>query len=496
MNINIEKIHQMILKDGLRQFKFKNSKHENTPFEEQKGAVFGYRSKKNMIAGRGIVLTSMEAVEENQTVFTHWTPNVYRYGTYSQKKPRITKGHSENNLRQINAFYIDFDFKNQSENINFSDILVSSLDLGFMPTLILKTENGYQAYFILKDAAYVTAATEFKVVNVAKMISQNIRNHFIKDLPVDMTCNHFGIARIPREDNIEYFEQNNVYTFAEWFNWSMQQDDLTYSKKPNFLVLSGTEGQKQIDEPWYRLLKNTSKIRGEKALMGRNNVIFTLALANYASGVAYSDCMEELSDYNAELEVPLKKNELKKTVASAYSGKYEAANRDFIKILCQTWVSSDLTTKDLFIRQGWYKFKKSRDQRQRSHFSEWREDFWNYIKQKTNSDSPYLRVKKKEITAAIGIPERSLDYVLKTLQSEGKILYSFKRGRQGGLILASISNIALSLISMNKKAREAYYTALSHLLGVSKGILIKLLKRAIIGLTMPPTSSLFELDTG
>lgn len=187
------------------------------------------------------------------------------------------------------------------------------------------------------------------------------------------------------------------------------------------LVLSGTEGQKQIDEPWYRLLKNTSKIRGEKAIMGRNNVIFTLALANYASGVAYSDCMEELSDYNAELEVSLKKNELKKTIASAYSGRYEAANRDFIKILCQTWISSDLTTKDLFIRQGWYKFKKSRDQRQRSHFSEWREDFWNYIKQKTNSDSPYLRVKKKEITAAIGIPERSLDYVLKTLQSEGKI---------------------------------------------------------------------------
>ncbi|HFI0297694.1 TPA: primase C-terminal domain-containing protein, partial [Streptococcus suis] len=132
-----------------------------------------------------------------------------------------------------------------------------------------------------------------------------------------------------------------------------------------FLVLSGTEGQKQIDEPWYRLLKNTSKIRGEKAIMGRNNVIFTLALANYASGVAYSDCMEELSDYNAELEVSLKKNELKKTIASAYSGRYEAANRDFIKILCQTWISSDLTTKDLFIRQGWYKFKKSRDQRQR-----------------------------------------------------------------------------------------------------------------------------------
>ncbi|MFD3084148.1 hypothetical protein ACFKJJ_05985, partial [Streptococcus agalactiae] len=68
-------------------------------------------------------------------------PNIYRYGTYTQTKPRVTKGHSEMNLRQINTFYVDFDIKTQKEAINFSDILVSSLDLGFMPTLILKTEK-------------------------------------------------------------------------------------------------------------------------------------------------------------------------------------------------------------------------------------------------------------------------------------------------------------------------------------------------------------------
>lgn len=92
--------------------------------------------------------------------------------------------------------------------------------------------------------------------------------------------------------------------------------------------------------------------------MGRNNVIFTLALANYASGVPQNDCMAELTEFNSELDNPLKKSELKKTVSSAYSGKYEAASRDFVKILCQTWVDSSLTTKDLFIRQGWYKFKR------------------------------------------------------------------------------------------------------------------------------------------
>lgn len=35
--MDIQKIHQMILKDGLRNFKFKNSKHQNTSSEEQKG---------------------------------------------------------------------------------------------------------------------------------------------------------------------------------------------------------------------------------------------------------------------------------------------------------------------------------------------------------------------------------------------------------------------------------------------------------------------------
>ena len=365
-----------------------------------------------------------------------------------------------------------------------------------MPTLILKTENGYQAYFVLKDAAYVTATSGFKVVNVAKMISQNIREHFKKELPVDMTCNHFGIARIPRRDNIEYFDKNNIYTFAEWFNWSMQQDDLEYVKKPNLLVLSGTEGKKQIDEPWYRLLKNTSKICGQKALMGRNNVIFTLALANYASGVPQNDCMAELTEFNSELDNPLKKSELKKTVSSAYSGKYEAASRDFVKILCQTWVDSSLTTKDLFIRQGWYKFKKSRDQRQRSHFSEWKEDVLDYVNKSTTKENPYIQVTKKDIMTSLGVPERSLDHVFKELQEEGKILYASKRGRGGGITVASVLFVGLSLIEVSRKTRELYYHYLSDRLGrplkqvseVFEGFLVKLQEEA--------NGSLFELDTG
>lgn len=255
--MNTETIYKLILKDGLRQIKFKNShlKLVSSAEEGKRGAIFAYRSKANMIKARGLVLTSMEAVSENQDSFTHWTPNVYRYGSYSDSKRQITRGHSEDNLRQVNTFYIDFDITSSAEEMTSGDILTAAIDLGFMPTLILKSDKGYQAYFVLSEPAYVTSHSQFRVVKVAKAISQNLRNYFSQTLPVDMTCNHFGIARMPRTDNIEFFHADYTYSFQEWLDWSMKQSDIPFpSKKPNLTVISGSEGVKQVDEPWYGLL--------------------------------------------------------------------------------------------------------------------------------------------------------------------------------------------------------------------------------------------------
>ena len=57
------------------------------------------------------------------------TPNVYRYGTYADENRSYTKGHSENNLRQINTFFIDFDIHTEKETISASDILTTAIDL-------------------------------------------------------------------------------------------------------------------------------------------------------------------------------------------------------------------------------------------------------------------------------------------------------------------------------------------------------------------------------
>ena len=496
--MNLNTIYPLILKDGLRNYKFRNShlKPVSSVEEGKRGAIFTYRSKAHMIKARGLVLTSMEAIKENQDGFTHWTPNVYRFGSYSDSRRQITRGHAEENLRQINTFVIDFDLSSD-DVMTSGDILTAALDLGFMPTLILKSDKGYQAYFVLSEPAYVTAHSQFKVVKVAKAISQNLRSYFGQTLPVDMTCNHFGICRIPRTDNIEFFDEEYTYSFQEWLNWSMKQSDLPFpSKKPNLTVISGTEGAKQTDEPWYKMLMNESNIKGTKDLMGRNSVLFTLALANFSSGVSQGDCEVVLNEFSLRLDEPVTTSELLKIIASAYSGKYEAASRDYIMLLCRAWVNKDLKSADLFTKQRWYKFKKKRSDRKNSHLYEWKADVMAYLEDFYQSEDPFIQTTKKALREALSIPERSLDRVLKALKADQKIFFTIKSGRGGGIRIASVKAIFLSLLQVKKDRQEAYVGYIAAFFEESLSITRRVIEGVKNDLKQVSQLSLFELDIG
>lgn len=497
--MDLTNIYSLILKNGLRKAKFKNSHLKPVPAAEEgkRGAIFAFRSKANMIKARGLVLTSMEAIFENEDSFTHWTPNVYRFGAYSDDRRQITRGHAEENLRQINTFYIDFDITSSAEEMMSGDILTAAIDLGFMPTLILKSDKGYQAYFVLNEPAYVTAHSQFKVVKVAKAISQNLRNYFGQTLPVDMTCNHFGIARMPRTDNIEFFHEEYMYSFQEWLDWSMKQSDLPFpNKNPNLTVIAGTEGVKQINEPWYQLLMKEANIRGDKALMGRNNVLFTLALANFSSGVSQGDCEVVLADFNGHLAEPLSQDEFLKVIRSAYSGKYEAASRDYITLLCKAWVNENLKASELFVKQKWYKFKKKRADRKHSYLHEWKTDVMAYLEGFYQFEDPFIQTTKKAIREELNIPERSLDKVLKALKADHKIFFAVKSGRGGGIRLASVKAIVLSLIQVKKERQEAYFANIAAFFEESLGFTQKMIEGVKNGLKQARQLSLFEVDIG
>ena len=139
-----------------------------------------------------------------------------------------------------------------------------------------------------------------------------------------------------------------------------------------------------------------TKFLGEKGLVGRNSVMFTLSLAYFSSGYSIETCEYNMFEFNNRLDQPLEEKEVIKIVRSAYSENYQGANREYITILCKAWVSSDLTSKDLFVRQGWFKFKKKRSERQRVHLSEWKKDLMAYISEKSDVYKPYLVTKKKK----------------------------------------------------------------------------------------------------
>lgn len=461
--MNVSVIVKDILKDSIREYKFLNSKIKPIHYQVhgKKGAMFAFRSKKQMMQARGVVLTSLEALNENENRFTHWTPNIYSYGAYADEARTVVKGHNEQNLQQINTFVIDFD-KVPGETLDAQRILDVAIDLGLMPTLILETPGGFQAYFILENAWYISSKNNYQSIEVAKRVSENLRKAFAEELSsVDLGCNHFGIARIPRKDNVVYYYPALKHDMQQLIQWSMKYEPAKTVKKPNLSLVQSE--YKQVKEKWYQLLISNPKIVGTKGKLGRNNVIFTLSLANYASGINLEDCLNEMDLFNSALANPLKDNERVRIVKSAYSGKYQGANKEYVRALVAEWGLETFSEAGLFTQQrtAWYKFKKERHERKQSHLSEWKTDLLSYLETQCYDKQPELEVTKAELQANIvyqgkAIPKRSLDRALKELQAEGKIYLKTKFGRGGGLVVATRKALIRAVIMTNQQLKTAY----------------------------------------
>ena len=499
MKWQLTEVYETILHDGLKQYKFLNSKVKSISKNNlgRNGAIFGFRSKELMNQARGFILTSKEAVLDNHDQLSHWTPNCYCYGKYTDSSRQHVAGHSEDNLSQINCFVVDID----SKAMHAGELVLASYDaIRTFPTLILQTNSGYQLYYCLSKPAYVTKKSEYKVVKVAKMISQNIREALAKEIPgVDLGCNHFGITRFPNEENIAYFDKEHVLNFDSWIQWSMKQtaDKQEEEKTKQKVVLLDKKEYRQIDEPWFDLLLRNVKIIGQKSVLGRNNTLFTLALAYYSSKKSYTACLYNLEQANENLDTPLKQSELERIIKSAYSGKYQGASRDFIRELCQTWISEDITDKELFVsRKGWWKFKKPREDRKYSHQYEWEEDLLNYLKEHSYMYRPYVTITKKALIEELKIPKTSLDKLLTKLIQENRIFMRVKKGRNGHLVLASVRSLMATIINVKRQERESFIKALQEAFGFGRRIVENILKSLQISQNEGYQTQLFEVDVG
>src|SRR5690606_35864826 len=131
-----------------------------------------------------------------------------------------------------------------------------------VPTLVLETPKGFQAYFVLEKPLFISNQNDFRGLKVAKRISENIKRSLSEVLDgVDLSCNDFGFFRMPNEQNIRWFSEELVYDFGSLIAWSKRQDD----DRGRGLFVVPQRGAKldPTETEWFRELLATRHVKGE-----------------------------------------------------------------------------------------------------------------------------------------------------------------------------------------------------------------------------------------
>lgn len=414
------------------------------------GTRFAFRQKSDLATQTGILIRDIARLTDD--TFTHWTPNAFlskRTGRYQGKM----YGHAEENLKLITTFVVDIDSKNDTAGhpIKPRDFyLLDKAQCAFEPTAVLTTPHGFQVYYVLKTPVYINSQKHS--IRVAKRVSENLRQYLVaQGFPIDLACNHFGIARTPNSDNIAIFTPENIVDFKAWVAWSTKYDGGQKTAPMGFQAVK--TNIKLISQPWYKLLINAKQIAGTKGQIGRNNALFTLALANFASGVAEAQALRVMQVVNGRFADPLTTEEVTRTVKSAYSGAYTAPKKSFIKKLVHTYVDPALTDKDLFVGGVWTHFKKAREDRQRAHYAEWIGDLVDFLTENCDASQLSIKLTTAELQEVLGIGRSSLAEVKKALKGHPVLKLTTVRGRFGGVVLSYTDRQSLLLLH-EKQAQQ------------------------------------------
>lgn len=461
---------KLIMHDGLAPAKFKNSKLvvlDQTPEARPHGAVFLTRTKQNLSEARGFIATSQEAVIENLKC-SHWTPNIFRYGTYSDDRRKTIVGHTETNLKQINTLVVDADFGNHKPKYSedmLENFIVKKKDLfdpEIWPTAILETPHGYQAYYVLWKPVFIAnKGNRYPAIEAAKTVSEQLRQSVLKKLPqVDVGCNHLGFFRMPSDDMIKFFEPSLTLDFSMLLDWAK---DIEAKKAA---VIKPGSGPKQTEQPWFNALVQATVVRGDGDL-GRNNTLLTMLLACYSSGWGKDRAYDLADEWNSKQPEPLRDTEVRGILRSAYSGKYQGASKTYIQLLMNRW-APEVRAFAHVGRQNWVKFAKPRHMREYSHVSEWAQDLVKYI-QRLGARSTSLSLKTADIRAALKISRDSLNKTLDYVAEHGLLRVQRTRGRNGGLVLITMMMAGRQIEAGHSKQAQAWADFLAMMTKQAKG---------------------------
>lgn len=415
------------------------------------GVVFTVASKQHFDAAgvKGQIVHTLGQLQQSAPHCTHFTPNVYRIGAFNSATNTIS-GFTEQNLQQINTFVVDVDTHEHTPQ----QLLLACIDESIgAPTWIVKTPRGYQLYFVLEQPFYISNADNFRTLTIAKRISYNIKRS-LQSVDADIYCNDFGFFRMPT--NVVWEQHSYTYTIDTLIRWSMRFDD---GAKP-FSTRQGQSGA-LMNTAWCKALLQSKHVKGQKGQLGRNNMLFTLALVCMHDGWSADEAHTFIASFNERFYAPLHKKDIEKIIRSAYSGRYSGPSSTYIEALLALYAPEH--AGNVSLSSTWYKFKKERHERVRSHNDEWEQDLMTYIAAQKDEHAPFLWATQKEICAAIGIPQSTLNDIIK--KSTALVLTRIGKGRgakTGWTTVALYKEFLIQAALEKQQASGQYYTALHY----------------------------------
>lgn len=440
-----------------RMFHSELSGHEKQTSEN--GKIIVTETKENLSNVKGHIINPSEIMSWRHDI-SHITPNTYYTAGYNKEGKFY--GHSDNNLRQINVFAIDIDSVDKSQ-INLQDILLKGEEVGLQPTLVIDTPKGYHLMFYLKTPLFVTGKSKKErnmFVDRVKRVSTNLRSSYSELISgIDVYCNHFGFFRSPRHDNVLYYNTANIYSYKEFVEFSIEYEKKTIDKRYINNNTVPFRRLKTIREPWFNHLYNVTDIAGQgDGIIARDNAIFTMALHLYANKVSKEEATNLMHEWNRKLNLPLQDKVVVEKVNSAYSGRYKGAAKKYILNLLYSWCElANINHNRLFFR----KHAKKREERERVHFDEWKQDLYQYINK--HAKNGIVKTTRTELCNALGFSKSTLKVLLK----DDQMFYSkTTKGKYAVMIIATRKSLVQHALNKVKGKKIKSTTGLKRRLNV------------------------------
>ncbi|HCZ2644449.1 TPA: primase C-terminal domain-containing protein, partial [Staphylococcus aureus] len=473
--LNINKVYDFILHGSLEKYKFKNSKAtdlERTNFKDtqpknwKSARIAVTPNKDTLIDGLGLIIASEEALVQYGHKFSHWTPNPYNY--LSKEKANIADvntykvlNRTKDNVKQINTFVLDVD-----EDIEYNELVQSLASAHInegaeMPNLYVKTPRGWHLYFVL-DTPFYAKGIEKKAIKVAEKVHSSLAHAISKYLPVDNQCVSTGYFRLPTKENVQLFT-NQYCSKSYMVRWSKE-----YSEKNNLnqnvLYKSIANGQELTPE-WVDYLLKEADVTSIGYGVGRNNTMFSVALYYYSKNVDLKEAASNIYAFNQRLAKPLSYKEVERVIKSAYSGRYGGAMREHVENLLEAFSDDRIAYSNSGVSiNGFWKHKKERKDRVRSHFDERKDDLERYLNEHTNKQKVFVKGSMSAIAKKLGMARSSLYAIFEKHINKGTIIkYTIKNGRYSETFIALKSVYIESLFEMVKSLKnkkESYITAI------------------------------------